>query len=248
MIRRYPVSMPRRRRHRRDALNPEAIWRILRANAREARAARREVERQIAREREERLQAERERLQAEREREQERERFEKELKRERERFEKELEQREAERDRATERELYRIRGDGDNRWGQLIEALVEGNLKKLICDAGIPVQHVRAGLWAEMDGIKREYDLIAIGREDTMVVECKATLRAADVRKFTERMSDFRVWRSDYARPKIWGALAYLTAKGNAAREAEEAGFYCIKAVSGSARLVNSEGFEPRAF
>ncbi len=173
-----------------------------------------------------------------------RERFEQDLKQR----EVEREQREAERDRATERELYRIRGDGDNRWGQLIEALVEGNLKKLICDAGVPVQHVRAGLWAEMDGIKREYDLIAIGREDTMVVECKATLRAADVRKFTERMSDFRVWRSDYARPKIRGALAYLTAKGNAAREAEEAGFYCIKAVSGSARLVNSEGFEPRAF
>ncbi len=173
-----------------------------------------------------------------------RERFEQDLKQR----EVEREQREAERDRATERELYRIRGDGDNRWGQLIEALVEGNLKKLICDAGIPVQDVRAGLRSEINDVKREYDLVAIGREDTMVVECKATLRAADVRKFTERMSDFRVWRSDYARPKIWGALAYLTAKGNAAREAEEAGFYCIKAVSGSARLVNSEGFEPRAF
>jgi len=244
--------MARRRRRRHDPLTPEAIWRILRANAREARAARREIERQIAREREERLQAERERererLQAERERKQARERFEQELKRDRERFEQELEQREAERDRATERELYRIRGDGDNRWGQLIEALVEGNLKKLICDAGIPVEDVRAGLRSEINDVKREYDLVAIGKTDTMVVECKATLRAADVRKFTERMSDFRVWRSDYARPEIWGALAYLTAKGNAAREAEEAGFYCIKAVSGSARLVNTEGFEPRAF
>jgi len=73
-------------------------------------------------------------------------------------------------------------------------------------------------------------------------------LRSEDVRKFIARISDFREWRPREARPQLWGALAYLTAKGNAAREAEEAGFYCIKAVSGTARLVNSEGFEPRAF
>lgn len=66
--------------------------------------------------------------------------------------------------------------------------------------------------------------------------------------KFIERIRDFRKWRPDDARPRVRSALAYLTAEGNAAAAAEAAGFYLVEAVSGSAKLVNSENFRPRAF
>lgn len=158
------------------------------------------------------------------------------------------EKKQAERNIRVEKEIFRILGDGDNRWGMLIEALVEGNLLKILRDAGIGVDDATARRRSMRSGIWREYDLVAVGERDAVVVEVKTTLRHADVAQFTERIGDFRRWREDDARERVWGALAYLGVEGNAARAAEEAGFYLIRAVSGSARLVNSEGFEPRRF
>ena len=51
-------------------------------------------------------------------------------------------------------------------------------------------------------GVWREYDLVAVGERDAVVVEVKTTLRRADVTHFTERIGDFREWRSDDARER----------------------------------------------
>lgn len=236
--------MSRRRRRRRSTPTPAQIWRILHASAREARLARRE----IAEER--RRAAHEEKLRKEeadafvRQMEAERQQAEAEWRQ----AEAEWRQAEAERDKKLERELYRIYGDGDNRWGALIEALVEGNLKKILREAGLDVEHVLSRRRSRIHGIWREYDLVAVGLDEAVVVEVKTTLRRPDVAKFMDRIGNFREWRPDDARPRVFGAFAYLTAEGSAAQEAEDAGFYRIEAVSGSARLVNSESFEPRIF
>ena len=236
--------MSRKPRRRRSAPTPAQIWRILHATAREARIARRELaaERRRIAQQEARREAQRQQEAVELDR-----RFrEAEQKRERERAEWEKE--EAQRDRKLERELYKILGDGDNRWGRLIEALVQGNIKTIFRNAGIEVEHALARRRSRIRGIWREYDLVAVGDADAVVVEVKATLRPGDVAKFSERIANFREWRWDDARPRVWGALAYLTTQEDAVRDAEEAGFYLIQAVSGSAKLVNSPGFEPRVF
>lgn len=236
------------RRRRRSAPTPAQIWRILHASAREAREARRKAD-ELAQQFQE-AEEERRRAEAERDR-KATERFQRaaeERKQAEAEWKAEWEQEEAERDRKLERELYKLYGEGDNRWGRLIEALVQGNVKKMFRDAGIDVEHALAQRRSRIGGIWREYDLVAVGESDAVVVEVKTTLRVADVKVFTERIGDFRKWRWDDARPRVWGALAYLTTKGNAAQAAEEAGFYLIQAVSGSSRLVNSEGFEPRVF
>lgn len=160
----------------------------------------------------------------------------------------ERERYEAERDHQWERELARLYGDGDNRWGALIKALVESNLKKLLRKAGMDVEHVLSRRRSRISGVWREYDLVAVGLSEAVVVEVKTTLRSADVMKFLDRIGNFREWRPDDARPRVFGAFAYLTAEGDAAAEAEAAGFYLVQAVSGSARIVNTEGFEPRLF
>ena len=214
-------------RRRAATPTPAEIWRILRGIARDERIARRRdraLERRFRREREAR-----ERAAAA--------------------LEQRLREEQAERDRKLEEKLNRIAGDGDARWGQLMEALVGGDLVKLLRDAGVDVEvlgervrsHNREGVW-------REYDLVAAGRSVVVVVEVKTTLREADVKRFVSRLGDFREWRPDYARPRMFGALGYLTAKGNAARVAEAAGFYLIRAVGSSASIVNSEGFEPRLY
>lgn len=76
-----------------------------------------------------------------------------------------------------------------------------------------------------------------------MVVEVKTTLHAADPKRFVSWLGDFREWRTDYARPRMYRALGYLTAKGNSTRAAE--GFYLILAVGSSASIVNSGGSRP---
>ena len=267
--------MPPRRRRRRSTPTPAQIWRILNATAREARSARREREemarqlvaeaaqrqrereemtRRLAREAAQREEvarqlaaeaAQRRKLAAERE---ERYRQADDRRKEEEAFTRKLQEKNEGRNRKLEREMYRLYGEGDNRWGKLIEALVEANLLTLLQDAGIEVEHALSRRRSRIRGIRREYDLVAVGDSDAVVVEVKTTLRTADVARFTERIGSFREWRWDDARERVWGALAYLTSEGDAAQTAEDAGFYLIRAVSGTARLVNSEEFKPRIF
>lgn len=229
--------MPTRRR-RKATPTPAEIWRILRAIARDERIARRRDAR------EERIERQRDRA------------LRRKFRREREArkradaaLERKYRDEQAERDRKLDERLNRIAGDGDNRWGQLIEALVGGDTVRLLRDAGVPVESLHQRIRSRnREGVWREYDLVAVGESHTVVVEVKTTLTQADVKQFTERIADFRAWRPDYVRPRIYGALGYLTARDDATRAAEAAGFYLIRAVGSSASIVNSEGFEPRPF
>ena len=238
---------------------PDEIWRILRSIARERRREERITRRRdrIARQRDRALERRfrreeevRQRAAAELEarlREEEAERKREEAERKREEAERKREQ--TERDRKLEKMLNRIAGDGDHRWGQLMEALVGGDLVSLLQRAGLDVEVLGRDVRSQnREGVWREYDLVAAGTSLTVVVEVKTTLRARDVTKFVSRLGDFREWRPDYARPRMYGALGYLTAKGDATRAAEAAGFYLIRAVGSNASIVNSKGFEPRLY
>ena len=129
-----------------------------------------------------------------------------------------------------------------------MEALVEGRVVPLFREVGLDVERAFRGVKSMTLDEWREYDVVAVGLEDAVVVEVKTTLRPRDVAKFTDRIRDFREWRPDHARPRVWGALGYLSASPAAVRAAEEAGFYVIRVVSTTAAIVNSEGFEPRVF
>ena len=153
-----------------------------------------------------------------------------------------------ERDRTLQATLNRIAGDGDNRFGELMEALIEGNVVPLFRKVGLDVERAFPRVRSRTLDDWREYDVVAVGIRDAVVVEVKTTLRSRDVAQFTDRIRDFREWRPDHARPRVWGALAYLSANAAAVRAAEAGGFYVIRVVSTTASLVNSEGFEPRVF
>ena len=220
--------MPRRRR-RRSTATPAQIWRILRAAAREAKASERRVaalEEQSRRADEDRKRADEERRRADEERRKAQE----------------------ERDRTLQATLNRIAGDGDNRFGELMEALIEGNVVPLFGRVGLDVERAFPRVRSRTRDDWREYDVVAVGRQDAVVVEVKTTLRVRDVPRFIDKIRDFREWRPDHARPRVWGALAYLSSNAAAVRAAEAAGFYVIRVVSTTAGLVNSEGFEPRRF
>ena len=238
------IAMSRKRRRRRSTPTPAQIWRIFHAAAREARLAKREHAALLAR--------------LDRELAAHRKRFEEEaaararaLAEQAEEFRKADEKRkreQAERDRALDRRLNQLSGYADNRWGRLAEGLVEEDLVRLLVEAGVEVSQVAHRVRSHIRGDYREYDLVAFGERDAVVVEVKATLERPDVTQFAKRIRDFREWRPDYALPRILGAMACLAADRNAFRAAEAAGFYVIRALDSTARIVNSEGFQPAIY
>ena len=153
------------------------------------------------------------------------------------------------RQKKLEAAIHRLVGDGDQRWGRLMEALTEGDLPVILRDYGVEGP-VRRRQGASMNGRSCEWDLIADGREAAVVVEVKATLRPEDVSLFRERMDSFRQWMPDYDRSgkRIYGAMAYLSANEAVLTHAERRGFLLIRVVGSSASIRNSPGFEPARF
>lgn len=217
------------RRGRSDP-TPAQIWGVVRALAHEVRAGHR---RALAREAAYRRADEERRKTEQAARDQERAR---------------RDQERAELDRQWQARLNEIAGDGDNRFGELMEALVEGRVVPLFREVGLDVERAYRRVKSIALDEWREYDVVAVGPEDAVVVEVKTTLRPRDAARLTDRIRDFREWRPDLARPRVWGALGYLSANPEAVRAAEAAGFYVIRVVSTTAAIVNSEGFEPRVF
>ena len=245
-------------RRRRSDPTPAQIWGVVRALAHEVRAghrralAREAAYRRADEERRKTEQAARDQERAARDqeraaREQERARRDQEwARRDQERARRDQER--AEFDRQWQARLNKIAGDGDNRFGELMEALVEGRVVPLFREVGLDVERAYRRVKSIALDEWREYDVVAVGPEDAVVVEVKTTLRPRDVARLTDRIRDFREWRPDLARPRVWGALGYLSANPEAVRAAEAAGFYVIRVVSTTAAIVNSEGFEPRVF
>ena len=152
--------------------------------------------------------------------------------------------------RKIEKEIHRVIGDGDARWGRLMEALTEGDLPGVLSDFGIEVTPPRRRMAATRGGYTREWDLVALGEEASVVVEVKTTLRPEDVRQFRTRMEEFRLWMPDFDRNgmRIHGALAYLSADEGVLRHAERRGFFLIRVVGSSASIRNPPDFVPAAF
>lgn len=158
--------------------------------------------------------------------------------------------RDAQADRKLERAIHRMIGDGDERFGRLIEALTEGDLAPLLKSAGFPVREPplrRMGVSHGL-GFATEFDLIAMGEAVTVVVEVKATLRPEYVKDFIDKLERFRGWFPDHSRGALHGAMAYLSATDTAPKMAGRRGLLLIRVVGSSASIVNEPGFTPRSF
>lgn len=152
--------------------------------------------------------------------------------------------------RKLEEAIHRMAGDGDPLRGQVVVALDEESLPPLLGAAGIAVDRVirRLGTWRK--GGWREWELVAAGYRVTVVIEIEPTLRMHHVRRCRSRMRTFRAWMPDFDRPetRIYGALAYVSAKPAALRFAERRGFLLIGVDDSGAALRNSPGFKPVSF
>ncbi len=152
-----------------------------------------------------------------------------------------------------DRQIQKIGGRFNERWGALVESLVEGKLVKIFQGHGIDITqtHTRSkSEWRKPDGRikRREFDIIVANGTEVVVVEVKTTLVPKDVTVFLETLRDFRNYFRRYKTEIIYGAVAYLASESRAHLLAEEEGLFLIRATGDSASLVNRKDFKPKAF
>ena len=248
----------RERAFRRRLEERETAWRQEQQERDQAEAARRREVEAARRQEEDTRRAERKRQEAawrqERKKEEEAEAA---RRREREREEAAWRQERKERDakaeagrKALERAVHRMIGDGDERFGRLMEALTDGDLIPMLRRAGFDVTGEPARRRAVLrDGMPlAEMDLIAFGKSVSVGVEVKTTLRPEYVRHFVRKMERFRELFPEYAAGAVHGAVAYLTATESAPVMAARRGLLLIRVVGSSASIVNAPAFKPRDF
>ncbi len=133
-------------------------------------------------------------------------------------------------------------------WGRLIESLVEGDLPRVLQERGIMVTQTVERVKSINDRTY-EFDIIALNGDVCVVVEVKTTLRPGDVKRFLHKLNHFREWLPRFANTdRVLGAVAYLRAEAESDMMAENKGLFTIRATGKSAKIVNSESFEPKHF
>ncbi|MBU0499430.1 MAG: hypothetical protein KJ558_15350 [Gammaproteobacteria bacterium] len=149
----------------------------------------------------------------------------------------------------TDRKLNKLERLFTSQWGKLMESLVEGDLVNILNRRGIAIMDTSSRVKGKCpDGGNYEFDIIAHNGEEMVVVEVKTTLRPDDVKQFLGKLDHIKGWIPRYARNRIYGAVAWLTADAGAEAMAENAGLLLIRATGDSAAILNGEEFKPRAW
>ncbi|MCZ0931652.1 MAG: hypothetical protein OXJ52_00645 [Oligoflexia bacterium] len=146
--------------------------------------------------------------------------------------------------RRTDRKLDKPIGDTGNYWGPLGEDLVKGNLAQRLRERGIKVEGVMTN--AKFRGI--EFDIIAVNKKETVVVEVQAILDPSDITKFKKNMERFKTLWPEFKGKTVYGAMAFLLKANRQAESlAEKQGFFVISA-TGDVIIKNEKDFKPKVF
>ena len=140
-------------------------------------------------------------------------------------------------------------GGQDNRWGKIIESLVEGDLCMLMTEfLGIEIVDVSRRI--EVRDV--EIDLVAVDTDTVVVVEVKTTLQREHIDKFINtKLSCFTQLRPRYNDCNVYGVIAFVKVDNNAKEVINYAfskGLIVIKAMRGTNRIINPKGCRPRNF
>ena len=156
---------------------------------------------------------------------------------------------EAEKDRkAAQKRMNELDELFTDHWGKLMESLVKGDLLKLLQERGINVDDTAKERKKQYKGKEYEFDIIAIGGREMVVVEVKTTLRLKDINHFEAKLKLFKEIFPIYKNLKVYGAVAYLKANEGSSKRAMKKGFFVIRATGSSASIINAKNFRPTAF
>ena len=150
--------------------------------------------------------------------------------------------------------INQANGNFNTKWGAFLESLVKGDLVGLLRTRGIEVERILSKLeFSRPDGsVGGEYDLVALGIGEVVVVEVKTSLKTGDVDGFLKNLKNFKKNYPEYGYGRLYGALAYLGSADRSPKSyALKKGLFLIQSPGGSpgvSTIVNARDFEPREF
>lgn len=147
------------------------------------------------------------------------------------------------------RKLARQVGGQGNRWGKIVESLVEGDLCALLTEF-IGIEIVDISRRVEVRDV--EIDLVAVNTDTVVVVEVKTTLEHEHIDKFiSTKLSRFTELRPHYKGSRVYGVIAFVKVDNNAKEVIDYAisqGLIVIKAMRGTNHILNPKDCPPRDF
>ena len=149
----------------------------------------------------------------------------------------------------TDRQLQETNRRFNSQWGKLIESLVEGDLIKMLRKRNIAVEKTMTRVKPKRrEGIRYEFDILAVNGEEVVAVEVKTTLQPKDTDYFIKKLGVFRDIFPEYSDKRIYGAVAYLREDAHADTYSEKKGLFVIRATGDSASITNDGNFIPKTF
>ena len=148
----------------------------------------------------------------------------------------------------TDRKIKKLNELFVGQWGKLMEALVRGDLVRLLNERDIEVNGLAKETTRKFENKEYEFDIIAVNGDAIVVVEVKTTLELRDVEHFMKKLEIFKQIFSEYQDKDLYGAVAYLKQNQGSGGNAEKKGLYVIEAVGSSARITNRDGFKAKKF
>jgi len=136
----------------------------------------------------------------------------------------------------------------EGQWGKLVESLVEGDIVRLLQERGLAVHDTSMRRKGNHEGENFEFDIIVHNGDSIVIVEVKTTLRVKHVKEFIPKLKKASLWLDEYRNYKVYGAVAFLRAEEKSDVFAESESLFVIRATGNSAKIINRNGFEAKAF
>ncbi|RME15932.1 MAG: hypothetical protein D6799_05450 [Bacteroidetes bacterium] len=148
----------------------------------------------------------------------------------------------------TDKKIRQLENLFVGQWGKLIEALVEGELIRILRERNINVIGIAPGRYKIFEGKEYEFDIIAENGDEVVVVEVKTSLSQKDIDHFIDKLKKFHLIFPEYKNRKIYGAVAYIRTHPETTKYAYRKGLFVIRAVGENAKILNDSKFKPQNF
>ena len=146
-------------------------------------------------------------------------------------------------------ELRKLYARLTSRWGRFVENLIAGGVLQALQTWGIEVSRTAQRVRGICNGRRMEVDVLAVGREQVVVVEVKSEVSVEDIRRFVGKLKEFREFFPEYSGYRIYGAIGGLEFLEESDRYAYRQGLFVL-APRGEERveILNDADFQPRCW
>ena len=134
------------------------------------------------------------------------------------------------------------------KWGRFVEGLIAPGAVAMFEERGIEIDRIFQRVNARKNGDRMEIDILGVNKEYVVLIEAKSTLGASDVQEHIERMDAFKRFFPEYSDRKVVGAVAGIVIDENVDRFAYRQGFFVIGQTGDTVKILNDEGFKPKAW